>query len=116
MTNPEHDSHDFDSLNSRVVRAFASRAIDLGLIPSRLKPMTLKSVFTASLLDAVALNFIGSVWRTNRQVYLLCRWERHLAEFPHLRMVDRWPATPEQACKAHLSLSRDRKINMRLNI
>ena len=33
-------------------RASASGAVDLGLIPSRVKPMTLKSVFTASLLDA----------------------------------------------------------------
>ena len=33
-------------------RASASRAADLGLIPSRVKPMTLKLVFTASLLDA----------------------------------------------------------------
>ena len=23
-----------------------------------------------------------------------CRWERHLTEFPHLSVVDRWPATP----------------------
>ena len=32
-----------------MVKAFASRAVDLGLIPSRVKPMTLKLVFTASL-------------------------------------------------------------------
>ena len=30
----------------------ASRAVDLGLIPSRVKPMTLKWVFTVYLLDA----------------------------------------------------------------
>ena len=35
-----------------VVRASASGAVDLGLIPSRVKPMTLKLVFIASLLDA----------------------------------------------------------------
>ena len=40
------------SYNGRVVRAFASVAVDFGLIPSRVKPMTLKLVFTASLLDA----------------------------------------------------------------
>ena len=34
-----------------MIRAFASGAVDLGLIPSRIKPMTLKSVFTASLFD-----------------------------------------------------------------
>ena len=40
------------SSDGRVVRASASGAVDLGLIPSRVKPMTLKLVFTASLLDA----------------------------------------------------------------
>ena len=38
--------------DDRVVRASSSKAVDLGLIPSRVKPMTLKLVFTASLLDA----------------------------------------------------------------
>ena len=38
--------------DDRVVRASASGAVDLGLIPSRVKPITLKLVFTASLLDA----------------------------------------------------------------
>ena len=70
-----------------------------GLIPSRVKPMTLKLVFTASLLDAQ--HFKGTVWRTSRQVYLLCRWERHLAGFPHLGVVDTWPATPKRARIAH---------------
>ena len=35
-----------------MAKAFASGAVDLNLIPSRIKPMTLKLVFTASLLDA----------------------------------------------------------------
>ena len=35
-----------------VVRASASGAVDPGLIPSRVKPVTLKLLFTASLLDA----------------------------------------------------------------
>ena len=35
-----------------MVRASASEAADSGLIPSRVKPMTLKLVFTASRLDA----------------------------------------------------------------
>ena len=38
--------------DGRVVRASASGAVDSGLIPSRVKPMTLKLVFTATLLDA----------------------------------------------------------------
>ena len=35
-----------------MVRASASGAVDLGLIPSLVKPVTSKLVFTASLLDA----------------------------------------------------------------
>ena len=35
-----------------MVRASASVAVDVGLIPSRVKIMTLKLVFIASLLDA----------------------------------------------------------------
>ena len=34
-----------------MARACASGAVDFGLIPSRVKPMTLKLVFAASLLD-----------------------------------------------------------------
>ena len=41
-----------NSSDGRVVRASGSGAVDLGLIPSRVKPMTLKLVFTASPLDA----------------------------------------------------------------
>ena len=41
----------FNSFNGRVVRASASGAVDLGFIPSRVKPMTLKLVFTGSMLD-----------------------------------------------------------------
>ena len=39
------------NFSGRVVRASASGNTYSGLIPSRVKPMTLKSVFTASLLD-----------------------------------------------------------------
>ena len=35
-----------------MVRASLPGAVDLGSIPNRVKPMTLKSAFTASLLDA----------------------------------------------------------------
>ena len=38
--------------NGRVIRASASGVVDSGLIPSRVKPMTLKLLFAASLLDA----------------------------------------------------------------
>ena len=39
-----------DSSDGRVVRASASGAIDSALISSRVKPMTLTLIFTASLL------------------------------------------------------------------
>ena len=39
-------------LDGQVIRASASGAVDLGLIPSLVKPMTLQLVLTASLLDA----------------------------------------------------------------
>ena len=42
----------FNSSDGRVNRSSASEAVDSGLIPSRVKPMTLKLVFTAFLLDA----------------------------------------------------------------
>ena len=35
-----------------MIRASAAAAVDLGLIPSRVKPMILNWIFTASLLDA----------------------------------------------------------------
>ena len=41
----------FNSSDGRVVTASALVAVHSGLIPSRIKPMTLKLVFTASLLD-----------------------------------------------------------------
>ena len=37
----------------------------------------------------------------SRQVYLLCRWERHFTGFPHLSVVDRWPANLKRARIAH---------------
>ena len=43
---------DFNTSDGRVVRASASGAVDLGLIPNRVKPLTLKLVFTAFLHDA----------------------------------------------------------------
>ena len=41
-----------NSSDGQVVRASASGDVDSGFIPSRVKPITLKLVFTASLLDA----------------------------------------------------------------
>ena len=59
--------------------------------------------------------FEGTEWRTSRQVYLLCLWERHLTGFSHFGVVDRWPVTLKRARIAHWSLSRDRKINTQIN-
>ena len=50
-----------------------------------------------SQLPCLTFNIKGSVWRTSRLVYLLCRWERRLAGFSHIGVVDRWPATPKRA-------------------
>ena len=41
-----------NSSDGRVVRASDLRAVDMGLIPSRVKPMALKLLFTAYLRDA----------------------------------------------------------------
>ena len=90
----------YSSSDGRVVRASASGAVDLGLITSRVKPMTIKLV-GYSQLPCLTLSIKGTVRRTSRLVYLLCRWERHLARFTHLGEVDRWLATPKRARKAH---------------
>ena len=58
----------------------------------------------------------GTVWRTSWQVYLLCRWERHLARFPILVwQPDGRQLISELVIMALWSLSRDRGINMQLN-
>ena len=93
-------------------RASVSGVVNSGLIPSRVRPTTLKFVFTPSCLT---FSIKGTVWRTSRQVYLLCRWERHLTRLSHLGVVDRWPATPKRARITLWSLSRDRRINIPLN-
>ena len=94
---------------SGTIRASASGAVDLGWIPNRVKLMTLKLVGHLHL-PCLTLSIKGTVWRTSRQVCVLWRWERHLAGFPHLDVVDRWLATPQRARIAHWSLSRDRRI------
>ena len=43
----------FNSSDSRVIRASASEAVDSGLILSWVKPMILKLIFLASLLDVL---------------------------------------------------------------
>ena len=74
------------SSDGRVVRASASEHVDLGLIPSRVKPR---------------------LWN--------CRLDRHLTGFSHHVVVDTWMATSKRAGTAHWSLSRDGRIDMPLN-
>ena len=56
-------------------------------------------VFTASLLGAQHIKEI--VWRTSRQVRLLCPWARHLTGRLHLYVADRWPTrtSPDYNCE-----------------
>ena len=69
-----------------MVRAHASGTVDIGLTRGRIKinPMTLKLVFTASLLDAQ--HYKDNVENQPAQVYL-CSWERHLTGFIHLGAI-----------------------------
>ena len=60
----------FNSSDGRVVRLRASASGDSNLISSRVKPVTLKLIFTASCWT---FSIKGIAWRTSRQVYLLCR-------------------------------------------
>ena len=81
-----------------MIRPSASGAADLGLIPSRVKPMTTKLAFTASLLDAQHSR--DSV--ENKPASLLVvPLGQALSGIPHLGVVDRWPATPKRARIAH---------------
>ena len=49
----------FNSSDSQVVRVAVSDAVDSGLIPSRVSPMTFKLVFTVSLFDALHQRAVG---------------------------------------------------------
>ena len=61
----------------------------------------------------LTLSINGTVWRTSRQVNLLCRWERHSTGFRHHGVVDRWSASPKRARISLWSLSRDRRNILR---
>ena len=50
-----------------------------------------------SHLPCLTLSIKKTVRRTSQQVHWLCRWERHLAGFPHLDVLDSWLATPKRA-------------------
>ena len=51
MNLTDYDIASAQSSDGRVIRASASGAVDSGLSPRRVKPIALKLVFTASLLD-----------------------------------------------------------------
>ena len=50
-----------------------------------------------SQLPCLMVSVEWTVWRTSRQVYLLCHWEKHLVGFPHPRVIDKWPTTSKLA-------------------
>ena len=77
-----------------MLRASASAVVDSGLIPSQVQPLTLKLVFTASLLDDQHQR--DSV-KNKPASLLVVPLGKHLAGFPHLREIDRWLATPKRA-------------------
>ena len=55
-----------------------------------------KLVFTQ--LPCLTLSIKGTVWRTSWQVYLLCvLLGKALSGISHVRVMDRWPATPKRA-------------------
>ena len=89
----------FNSSDGRVVRSVCLLSCRIGFDSESGQTNDFKNWY--SQLPCLTLSIEGTVWRTSRQVYLLCRWERHLAGFPHLGVVDRWPATPKRARIAH---------------
>ena len=60
--------------------------------PSRVKPMTLKLVFT-SQPSCLTLNIKRDSLENKPASYLLCRWEKHIAGFSCLGVADRWLVT-----------------------
>ena len=84
----------FNRSDGRVVRASASESVDLGFDFESGQTNDLK--IDVHSFPAWRSTFKGQCGES-RQVHLLCRWERHLARFPHLGVVDRWPATPKRA-------------------
>ena len=59
-----------NSSDGRMNKASTVGAVHSGLIPSLVEPMTANCY---SQLPCLTLSIKGTVWRTSRQVYLLCR-------------------------------------------
>ena len=49
----------------------------------------------------VVIQYLGASPTDRLVFHTVCRLEMHLAGFPHLGVVDRWPATPQRARIAH---------------
>ena len=80
------------SSDDRLVIAFVSRAVNAGLIPSRVKQVTTKLVFTGSLLDAQHERDCVE----NKPESLLVPLRKAVIGIP-LRVADKWLATTKGA-------------------
>ena len=76
-----------------MLRASAFAVVDSGVISSRVKPMTFKLVFTASLLDA---QHQRDSLKNKPTSLLVVPLGKALSGIPHLGVVDKWPATPKR--------------------
>ena len=86
-----------------MVRAFAFVAVKLGLIPNRVKPIALKLLFTAFLLEAQhQRDNVG-----NKPASLLVvPLGKTRKGFPDFGVANRWPPTPKRArCSALMVFS-----------
>ena len=76
------------------IEHMTSGAVDLGLTPSRVKPMSLKLLFAVSLLDAQhQRDSVKNKLATLPAMSL----GQTLNGIPHRRVVDKWLATPKRA-------------------
>ena len=92
-------TEDFDHLNRRdgvMVRASASQSVDLGFI---LLVESYQKFFKNGIYSFPAwrLAFMGRLWKSNRQVHLLCPWARHLTGRPTFIWKTGDPDTSEVA-------------------
>ena len=103
------------------VRASASQSVDLRFIPlvESYQKTLKKDIYS---FPAWRSAFMGRLWRTSRQVRLLCPWARHLTGRPTFMWKTGDPdiseiATPKRVRTyrpkhSYTSLSRELRINM----
>ena len=72
-------------------KASASGAIDSGLIPIQIKPMSWKFVFTAFILDA---QLLMSIVANKLASLLVVLFGKAFSLISHLKMVGKWPTSP----------------------